>query len=38
MWFKLNLNGIVMNMRIKGYESSEKISGIINGVMLIFPL
>lgn len=24
MWFKLNLNGIVMNMRIKGYEPSEK--------------
>lgn len=24
MWFKLNLNGIIMNMRIKGYEPSEK--------------
>lgn len=24
MWFKLNLNGIVVNMRIKGYEPSEK--------------
>lgn len=24
MWFKLNLNGIVMNLRIKGYEPSEK--------------
>jgi hypothetical protein len=24
MWFRLNLNGIIMNMRIKGYEPSEK--------------
>ena len=24
MWFKLDLNGIVMNMRIKGYEPSQK--------------
>ena len=24
MWFKLNLSGIVMNMRIKGYEPSKK--------------